>query len=188
MLVAVLECWNHICKGTQTFIDSQCLFKSVPFNLAFIESLGASQVHQTQSLDYVSKLELDLEDGVASATVGIASCAGDLSGLLGFFQELKNFVGGSGINQSRLILAALVVLGHHIWRIQQVFNRVQVYFLEGNHDRLCIGIQGPQNLVDSSGDDTSFAFIFLTQAVGAHCVGLATSCLPVRKDADVVPV
>lgn len=188
MLVAVLQCWNHICKGTQTFIDGQGLFKPIPFDLAFVESLRASQVNKTQSLHHVPKFELDLKDGVASATVCIASCAGNLSGLLRFLEELENFVSGSGIDQSRLILAALVVLSHNIWRIQQVLNRVQVYLLEGNHDRLCIGIQGLQNLVDSSRDNATFTFIFLTQAVGAHSVSLATSCLPVGENADVVPV
>ena len=92
------------------------------------------------------------------------------------------------LNQSRFIFAALVRLFHHVSSIEQVAYLIEINFLEGNSHRLNIGVYGFENLVNSSGDDSSLALIFAAETVGAHGVSFATACLSVGEDADVMTI
>ena len=114
VLALIFQGGNDICEGTQALVDRQSFLESFTFNFRFVKSFRTCKIYQAQSLGDVTKVDLYLEDGMTAGTISIAGSTGNLSILLGFLQELKDFVGRSYLNHSRFILAALVILCHHV--------------------------------------------------------------------------
>ena len=101
------------------------------------------------------------------------------------------------LDLSWLVLAALIRLSHDIFAIKKVSDCVKVDLLERDTDltdHVWLFLKFFEDLVDSSRYDAVtdiWLEVFwrdLVQAVCAHSIGLATACLAVGEDANVVAV
>ncbi len=101
------------------------------------------------------------------------------------------------LDLSRLILAALITLCHHIFRIEQVSDRIQIYLLERNSNsaHFRVTLQLAEDLVDSPWYDSMVLIHSVlvmegmpAQAVCAHSVRLTATGLTVGEDANIMTV
>jgi hypothetical protein len=82
----------------------------------------------------------------------------------------------------------IIYWSHYICRIKQIFNKIDIYFLEAYLNLVALTVNLIENLSQGSGNDAFSLLWRQWTSICAHGISLSTTCLSIWKYTNVMAI